>query len=118
MEKSDQVTTIYASSSHQRNTFGQKKARINYDPNNCWYRKDVDENGSRVRPPWVELGHELKHAVDHASGMHMEHPSKGNLGAAETRAVTAENNIRLEAGIPLRATYSTKWDKHNVLHLR
>jgi hypothetical protein len=63
-----------------------------------WYTHDVDWGdrdvcGNKLIPAWLQLAHELVHAIQNTTG------------EGEFAAVRGENQIRLEACLPMRKYY-------------
>jgi len=77
----------------------------------------VDVKGNTKRPSFIGLIHEMAHASDANRGLLHFSSNFGTYSAfylginrAEWRAVSIENRVRAEAGIPLRAYYSRTED--------
>ena len=79
---------------------------IAYDPKQTG---GMSVDGSRERPAFVGLGHELGHAEENMTGSRPSGaeptPVPGVTPSVESHAVGRENQIRAEHGIPARTTY-------------
>lgn len=73
-----------------------------------------DQNNETTRPAYIGLAHELGHAISANNGTsdytsyapkHFD-PELRNVTKDELNAVRFENNIRREAGVPLRKAYT------------
>jgi RHS repeat-associated protein len=98
---------------HPRNTQGLHAGDISWDPNST--DGGLDENSNRSRPPWVALGHELRHTEDIDAGTFANTPFLApdghGLPLYEVKAVDSENKIRAEAGKALRKYYGIQGTK-------
>lgn len=80
---------------------------IQYNPGDTKGAKD--ENGGTERPPFVGLAHELGHAKAAASGTHSKDDrgtgKQNSTPPSERSAMSAENAVRREHGLPIRPFY-------------
>ena len=88
---------------------------IKWNPYNIY--GGVDITGSAKRPSFLGLTHEMAHALDANRGLLHFSSDYGQYSAsylgikrAEWHAVSIENRVRFEAGIPLRAYYGRTED--------
>lgn len=88
---------------------------IKWNPYNIY--GGVDITGSAERPSFLGLTHEMAHALDANRGLLHFSSDYGQYSAsylgikrAEWHAVSIENRVRFEAGIPLRAYYGRTED--------
>jgi hypothetical protein len=67
-------------------------------------------------PSWIALGHELQHAKDRVDGRKLFYPeSWGKYTTSELTATYFENQLRTNAGIPLRQYYDYNDPKSRIL---
>ena len=124
-ENSDAIITIRQgkiNSATPKNPSGAYDPRrgsdtdIEYDPDST--EGGVDDNGSRERPAFVGLAHELGHALDNAAGksspIDRTDPrlyEPGFTPDGERGALRAENGVRRDHNLALRSTYTGPPDR-------
>ena len=93
-----------------------KKGTVKWNPERRSGGKQ--ENGSRERPPYIGLAHEMIHARHYALGTHDSTELPNRIRPEEIVTVRGENQIRAEKGKPRRTHYSCKRvpnpDAHNI----
>jgi RHS repeat-associated protein len=93
--KNDENHNVDIKDTKSGNSYDSGCDTVNYNPRNG--RGGKDASGSRKRPPFVGLGHEIGHAIDdYDGGMNMGPASdpKRFPNAAEEEAVDFENAVR------------------------
>ena len=95
--------TITRGSSGSGNSYSPNKNELSFDTSS--QNGGLNQRGSRSRPTFVGLGHELAHGVDDLRGT-VSTSTVGNTIQAEIFASHKENQIRAEQGLPLRVNYS------------
>jgi RHS repeat-associated protein len=79
---------------------------IKFNPNNTQGGKD--KKGSKLRPPYVGLAHELGHASAYNKGKRSTDKGNGQPGTtppSEQQSLKAENKVRVEHGLQPRPSY-------------
>ena len=104
-EIQNSTSTITVVKSNEGNSYEPGTNTLKFDPSSR--EGGVNTTGSRDRPVFLELAHEMAHGLDDISGTLNMAPIPGqNFTYAEQFATHMENQIRAEHLLPLRQCYA------------